>query len=56
MKKSKSDQIVHDAFRELHMKEPDRARLTRLYKGEEAAKKQVQAIALDLARSRGAKV
>lgn len=55
-KPTKTDRLTDDAFHEVRMSEPARVTATRWYDGDEAAEKQIRAIALEKARERGAKI
>lgn len=53
---SKSKDLVRKAFREVKGKVPDRVRVVEQKQGPEAARKMRIAIALDKARSNGARI
>lgn len=55
-KPTKSQRLTDQAFREVRLQEPARVTATRFYEGNEAAEKQLRAIALDKAREKGARI
>jgi hypothetical protein len=54
-KETKSQKIIHSAFREVHANTPKVVQKTMYKKGPEAAEKQRVAIALSKARAKGAR-